>query len=450
MPSFHDYFDSTLNYSRDDDPPGTDHVKTSFPSSITKDSSVSRGPNLVGWRQLIIDGLGATTNLVGSRQFVKQRHCYGDYYRLNDLRSTLPAFPPGWKTRYHMDGTSMLPGASAAPAADLIEADNQAQISFKKACRSAQTAEQGGVFAGEVLKTIHGLRHPAEALTQVMKSSIDLFKVRRISMYNLLRHGNYRQVNHLAGLSGDVRNLGRIKQGVVSKTWLEVQFHWIPLISDINQSAQAFRRISTNHYDSQRINGGGAHLTSGEETNVTDSRCGHPFILNYKRQATEEWNSRYLGAVRTTSGTSSLCDAVTGGELGRQLGFNVSNFAPTVYNLIPFTFVADYFSNLGDVIDAYSFPSSDVVWAQRTLRKKNSDFTTSPAFVTPPSDIDTQWVSGYMDPGFMATQLVTTSRSAFDPGGFVPSFRFKVPGVGSIKWLNIAALGHALSQITPF
>jgi len=124
-------------------------------------------------------------------------------------------------------------------------------------------------------------------------------------------------------------------------------------------------------------------------------------------------------------------------------GLNVSNWVPTIWNLIPFSFVADYFSNIGDVVDALSFPSSDLAWFKQNQKVSQIDKVISNGYSAPVSSgYDTWEVT--VDPGSQEVAVESFSRSAYF-GALVPFLQLEIPGVSSKKWLNLSALAISLA-----
>lgn len=142
----------------------------------------------------------------------------------------------------------------------------------------------------------------------------------------------------------------------------------------------------------------------------------------------------YRGMVRIAQDTIQ--------EVHRNLGLDLSSFAPTVWEVIPYSFVADYFTNIGDMIDAASFPRSTLSWVAKTivLTKERK------------LDVECQWVwdttvRDKIAQTWQKPSCVWRNSSVLREtysGSLVPDFRFSIGEVaGSFqKQLNLTALAR--------
>jgi hypothetical protein len=113
------------------------------------------------------------------------------------------------------------------------------------------------------------------------------------------------------------------------------------------------------------------------------------------------------------------------------IGFDLSSWAPTLWELIPYSFLIDYFSNIGDVIRGWSQMGVRLAWCNRTSRKT----FTKTAWSSPSGVFPAQAFSAAK---FVCTR-VRVSRASYS-GTTVPKPILEIPSLGSLKWLNIAAL----------
>jgi len=330
-------------------------------------------------------------------------------------------------------------GADPAPNAVLEDADNQALASFYSHARSAQTQEQGGTFIAEINQTIHGIRRPAEALTKFFSSHIRSLSKKRTAIDRALRRNDVGTAKRIAG-TRHYHNRDQLVGSMVTNSWLESRFHWVPLVSDIESSAKALAQIPFRK-SVKRIYATGNSTSNGYNRTFVDSGQFAPITIYYKRRQEKKIDVKYYGAVKTQVSGDGL-DNILAGVQG--LGLNLSNFVPTIYNVIPYSFVADYFSNLGDVIDAMSFPNSDIAWVARTAVDSTTEFVDQdgPA-VGPNNSLTADWSwSANIGSIKVATHLIT--RRGLNPGDLnAPSLTLKVPGIDK-KWLNLSALAAQL------
>jgi len=140
--------------------------------------------------------------------------------------------------------------------------------------------------------------------------------------------------------------------------------------------------------------------------------------------------ARYKGAVTATVSPPTFAE---------QAGFSLSNFLPTVWNLIPYSFLVDCFTNIGQVIDGASLGTVYLSWGCKTIRRVRSrDIARSNA-----TCVNGLNPRAYISASGGHSEWVVFQRSAVSAVTVgLSDLSFRVPGIGSTKWLNIAALAH--------
>jgi hypothetical protein len=124
------------------------------------------------------------------------------------------------------------------------------------------------------------------------------------------------------------------------------------------------------------------------------------------------------------------------------MGVTLDNFIPTAYNLLPYSFVIDYFSNLGQIVNALSFCNGRVNWVNRTQRTVGK-CTAQSGQVRSPGSVETdQFVYTYIEEqNSPATTKVT--KTAFTRTSVsnvpIPTLELKFPTSGTV-WTNLGAL----------
>jgi hypothetical protein len=133
--------------------------------------------------------------------------------------------------------------------------------------------------------------------------------------------------------------------------------------------------------------------------------------------------------------------------LAEEAGLRFRDFVPALWEWIPYSFLVDYFTNIGDIIEAASFPKSDLAWCARTYR--NTAVRDGSRMTCRVTSSNAYPLTGYtrLDAFYPSSIIIRrkyVSRAAF-VGSFVPSFQIEIPGSrGFKKYLNIGAL--ALSR----
>jgi hypothetical protein len=151
-----------------------------------------------------------------------------------------------------------------------------------------------------------------------------------------------------------------------------------------------------------------------------------------------KYTVHFYGAVKVevSEPTSSVIE---------EFGVGARDFIPAVWEAIPYSFLIDYFTNIGDIIEVVSFPRSDLAWISRTYRNHSIRSTeqvaiadkSDPAF--PASNSNKVFA---FQPPRVKWDRKYVSRTAYS-GSIVPSLRFEIPGSKNWKkWCNIAALAR--------
>lgn len=287
--------------------------------------------------------------------------------------------------------------------------DIQARISFVKKAQALRRSFQGGVFLGELRETLHMIRRPAEAL----RNGVDAY-VR-----------NARKAYRKAANS-------KAAAKALSNTWLEHAFGWRPLLSDVDDAMKALARQNTLIVEVvSSFASADGYANRGSDTNGLAG-----FFLVMQRLYRTKYSNfvRYKGAVGWESGNKAS-------SWRENWGLTLDNFAPTVWELIPYSFLVDYFTNIGDIIDTASFGTVNLRWGTKAAVSKaelevHVDFAMTD---NPPSTKNGRVTSRHVSvPKLSQSSFVRTPIGGVSVGIF--DFQFRCPGVGSTKWLNIGAL----------
>jgi hypothetical protein len=378
-------------------------------------SSVDGGKN-PRWRSQIKSGRNAGTSLSGIKVRIRIRPSTSGVEKI----LTLPRTPFPTELRFsEFESRNFVPIPDSATTALLSEvlANNKALENYVKKIRRHQTTVESGVVIGETLRTIRLIKNPVLAFRKGVRS----------------------YYNRLKKIGPKTKRLSfRRKREILADTWLEFSFGWKPLITDISSAAQALaesRYMTDRHW--QMVTGVG-----GEE----DASLGNlvslgPNVAAYNARLSEttEVTVKYYGQVDI--GSYALSNR-------RRIGLDWSNFLPTAWELLPYSFLVDYFSNVQEIVSAASLARSSVRWTMKTVIKESVSELVQYE-LTPPDIADPlrTWYIMYGTPGASKISTTVVERHPYF-GTLVPTLRFSLPGSGA-KWLNMAALfagGKALSR----
>jgi len=306
------------------------------------------------------------------------------------------------------------PPTTASPGQDL---SSRAKLKLYSQLRDKQTAFEGMTFLGELGETIRMLKRPLSGIRDGM--------------------GDYLRTVQKRAHRSSKSNLNRM----VSGTWLEYVYGWAPLIGQIDEARDALERIHDRYETvylrfSAEEKGDEVISLAPNTARITKGLCSFD-KTSYKIKQTFV---KYYGQVYSAAATTA--------KVKRSYwGVSLRDFVPTVWELIPYSFVVDYFSNTGKIISALNTYTGNVAWISSGV--KSTEKAISLVTSVPTWDIRNLNMSS----------IKIHSKSFSPPNRFVLSasrvkrqpttvptvnpfvdFRLKVPGVGSTQWVNLTAL----------
>lgn len=273
----------------------------------------------------------------------------------------------------------------------------------------------GGTVLGELAETIRMIKRPAAALRA------------GIGMY----HSTVKK-----RLRGARLNSPNARQ-VVSGTWLEYVFGWKPLINDVEDSMKALAYRDWRKVLPLSASGESKSASSFTTTN------GYGAHFTYC-----EWETSSQVSVRIKGEMDATPASTDVGDLSRWGFGSWKELVPTVWELIPYSFLVDYFTNIGDLCESYATQRANVLWLNRSIRKTNkrilvraaTDEKATKQGLGTESGLQ-RFQSAFVTYSGYSNEITRFSRDAPPvPSLGLSDFSFRIPGVGSSKWLNIAAL----------
>lgn len=365
------------------------------------------------WRKKIAKHQQATTDLTGVRYIVHGREGF--------LGATLrrDAAPPFNEQRTRAEIRGYL-GAITAPGEGLISAvlanaENQALMRLHSSILSARNSIPGLVAAGELGETLRMIRRPGKTLFEGLYRHIDSVKKRT------------------AGRAISLKK----KRRIIADTWLEHSFGWAPLLNDVRGAATALARASTTMVEVTSIRGRGSASNTTFYGNYADYNNGHLHLRRNKITNVSRADVWYRGVVGNDPD-----------EWNRSLalfGVQWQDVLPAAWELIPYSFLVDYFTNIGGIIQAFSNDTSGIKWCERGTRTSSFNFNGLVDYWLSPINAQEHY-DDVVATGLgqkWGYEIVRVTRRAGAPG--IPSLEFRIPGM-SLKWLNLAALGLSHSN----
>lgn len=354
------------------------------------------------WKTLVKQGLDATTKLEAAKLKFKLSTGLFDQTLSDHSRSIMWGhLTANLMTTY--DGV-----VKSLPALELI-ATSRAQTSFVKNIRNASRSWDGGQFLGELKQSFDLVKHPLNALADSLQGIGHTM--------SKIRHGTSKW-----------KSVDRLK--AYSDAWLTYAFGAKPLYSDVKNATDALRKsVSENkrQFDIQRLIGEGeaADVSSSIQT-ISMNPSGFPNSYCVADLYIEDKVTvRYIGGYKSYNPSEAM-------PVFRETGLDPTNWVPTLYEVCPWSWALDMFTNCGDVIDAYSCRLKGLVWCVETIRVSRT-VKLSPCRPGPNAQLGKVTVA-YGGGGSSKSTYVL--RQHHD-NVWTPNLLFRIPGLS--QGLNLAA-----------
>jgi hypothetical protein len=358
---------------------------------------------LPGWRQLIKNRQSATTNMECIRF---KLDIGGRLYARATARSLIPGPDYGRVSIFELDNFLNALLGSPINVAGTHDAENQARERFLRKAKQAQRQAMSLVMFGDIGKTLRMIRHPLRTLYN--------------SMNTFLRRP-------LNGHRGGSTPRERLR--AVSDVYLEKRFGWDNLMYDIDDHCKALAEHTTYRLPGKAIGGRGVSTVSYTQGSTTT--VNGPYNIQWRRVDTTSKSVRYNGFITVDNGGGMS-------QIGQSFGLLPRDWLPTLWELLPYSFVVDYFTNIGSIIEALTFNWADFAWVERSSKDSDScQILFEDFFVTPSNQYEI--LSEMSWPGKQPMLSYDILSRTPHTGSLIPRLDFKIPGLG-LKWLNMAAL----------
>lgn len=398
---------------------------------VTVGEDIISSIKLPGWRRLVRLGRSATTPYTGTDTFLESTP--GEL-RYRVYCNAVGTANDGWmyaKRTGDLSSTEVIEPNLASSAMSNI-ADVRARMAFVEDCRRKQGAFRGSSFMAELADTLRGIRNPARAI----RKSID--EMRAVGQRRVRKARGRGSIPVTPGqfreLEKSNRRVARAINQAVSDTWLETAFGWLPLFGDITNAAKALANLDDYRHPREPCYGSATELGDLSIQMQEDGlRSG---TLKFEVHDSTEFQVKYYGAVKLDVNTPNS-------QLAEELGFRPRDFLPAVWEWIPYSFLVDYFTNVGELIDAACLPIGNVSWVARSYRnisvrdisRMRYERLSNPVF---PSNGHTKL--DQLRPSATRCTKTYFSRAQYT-GSLVPPLVLEIPGMRNWrKWLNMGAL----------
>jgi hypothetical protein len=363
------------------------------------------------WRDEIRQGGNATTPANGVKWFVPDSYLSYqiDFDQLSGTKviGSLTIDVQGYP---FMDESWL---AVPSPTSDVVNSVTARAIArFLDRIDSARSSFEAGQDIGEVRETLHSIIHP-------LSSARDL----ALGYLGKLRKLNRKTLRNKVSL-----------QKAIADTYLEFRFGWDPLAADIGQGIASLTN-NVNHVDTIPVSASASLPYYGSSVKWR-ALGGNPFLGAIDTsicKTTGIYQVRYKGAVRTGAVNGKI-------PLLQNLQLDIPHFVPTLWDLLPYSWIADYFANIGDIIRAASFRYADLTWGVVTTRKEAlADFSLNLKVDDSYNRNLFRLVNFSSSPCNPSSSSITFSRARLTPSDLIPPFVFNIP-LTARPWENMTAL----------
>lgn len=298
------------------------------------------------------------------------------------------------------------------------EARNKALKHLYRRDAEISHAFQGGVFAGELRKTIAMLKNPLKGLFDGLWGYLD-------DVQNKLA----RERGYLKRLSKKRRT--KWMNDAVADSWLTATLGLLPLCNDIDGALKALGNLS----DASESYG----LTATGRAEGLVYRNNYPATVNQISAVVHERGIEKT-SVRIKVAYKLTPPQVAGQmSMQQQLGLTLADFAPTIWNLLPGSFLYDYVTNIGDIIDAMAHPMTGYSYGVETVRTEvEYSIAAQLDYATTAKTLGTDFITVSGSCG-SATAVAGRFQRNKLASSLIPSFEFSLD-LSDRQLLNVAAL----------
>lgn len=361
------------------------------------------------------------------------------------------ANPASWNSRYVVDwsgNTRLFVGGHDGGTSLWETADNQAKVRLLNALRQRRNQLDGGTFVGELKQTLQQLRRPYKAVQDSITKYFD-----RLAWEKWMLRNKYPKAPLYRGRKRKAYYNEVSK--ILANSWLETTFGIKPALSDLKDGAIALARLmNEEEFNHTEIKGFGS-----KEASTSAFYPSYQTILGFWiTDATISRKSKW--GVKYTAGVAARFHGPGGNvthDWAKLFGFEPENFVPTMWNIAPWSWLVDYFTNVGEILEAHYTVKDDIRWLCKTQWAHTvQDWNEFVNWDKTAKYIPTQPIirSSGNRVGNCRSEYSSGSRAAVSPSSLTPNFEFRVPwgdGQSFMKPMNIlAVMRGSLKGLQPF
>lgn len=340
------------------------------------------------------------------------------FYHGRLVKGNAPSRPVKYEEEYRLKFIhTPLPLVESASAYEI------ALGNFLKNAGSKQTPLKGAILLGELGKTLKMLASPASALRNGILSYLK--RARSIEKAAKRRAKKRRKPWN----GRDNERLGK----VLAKTWLEYSFGWMNLVRDIKDATAAYSAFQAKAETAR------AYGKCEVEVDKTSTKSPSTFMsYGYHNKVSDfiRKDKVVLKGVIKMNADVMVSEAE---RIKYLCGFNLAEFVPTAWELLPASWVVDMFTNVGDILNSIHGITSTWVW--------NSAARLTTSQVTSQYSPDVSKFAGLSKPAENTLELIQFTSTPFtfvmmEYTRWIPIIRLPVPVIKPLptrawSWANL-------------
>ncbi len=228
---------------------------------------------------------------------------------------------------------------------------------------------------------------------------------------------------------------------IVASTWLEYAFGLAPLISDTKKVAEAYARFG-NDSELSKLMLRTKIVARGIDEYVNSSTSTGLFASSWVGLRTTRLDTQQSRCQYVVGLNAPLTpDFGSNERLLQLLGVKAENLIPAVWEAVPWSWLVDYFTNVGNILQAAATSTAAVAWVSKTNTVKltykyvsSLDYVTTKARVASLSRQITGSTAGTSEVEIVRTVLTRANATLG-----IPPLSFEIPSqIGQLA--NMAAV----------
>lgn len=361
-----------------------------------------------GWRDQIKAGVNATTPFSGVKYHSDVNWATAEVNVYNGF--PVQAVSQVW------GGSLIYPVYMAPPAfspSQISDATNRCIRKFIADCNKATSSDN---LTGRSIKhlqhDLHTIIHPMDGI----KSEIS---------------------KYLSALEKGSRSLSKKYSpwlNLIRNEYLKFVFGVKPFTDDIEAIISG---ALITKYPSQPVQGTGKTVANSGPVSFNynmSSNAGFTLgVVSGVYNVTSVYSVKMKGAIRTNAHN---------GKVGffQSQRLLPQDWLPTAFSIMPYAWMVNYFTNVGDIVDALSFPFSSLAWGCENVKQTNTVTYSDCSVDYNPGTTSPPWVHVSKGGGGGSATFTyeTINRTALLPPDLLPSFEIHIP-TSPQKWVNMMA-----------